>query len=126
MGRLSSLRTAPAGLRNAQASLAALLWGGPCAVNPVAPPIAVLTVRCGPGGDLRHRPLIGLTHAPVLGAELVGRHLIQARPPCWPTRATPLWASLARYARVSPEALGRWQASRDPASRRRPSSHSPS
>lgn len=27
-------------------------------------------------------------------------------------------ASLARYARVSPEALGRWQASRDPASRR--------
>jgi integrase/recombinase XerC/integrase/recombinase XerD len=27
-------------------------------------------------------------------------------------------ASLARYARVSPEALGRWQAGRDPASRR--------
>jgi len=28
-------------------------------------------------------------------------------------------ASLARYARVSPEALGRWQARRDPAARRR-------
>ncbi|MFI0420780.1 tyrosine-type recombinase/integrase [Spongiactinospora sp. 9N601] len=28
-------------------------------------------------------------------------------------------ASLARYARVSPEALGRWQADRDPAARRR-------
>jgi integrase len=28
-------------------------------------------------------------------------------------------ASLARYARVSPEALARWQASRDPAARRR-------
>jgi integrase/recombinase XerC/integrase/recombinase XerD len=28
-------------------------------------------------------------------------------------------ASLARYARVSPEALGKWQAGRDPASRRR-------
>jgi integrase/recombinase XerC/integrase/recombinase XerD len=27
-------------------------------------------------------------------------------------------ASLARYARVSPEALSRWQAGRDPASRR--------
>jgi integrase/recombinase XerC/integrase/recombinase XerD len=27
-------------------------------------------------------------------------------------------ASLARYARVSPEALGRWQAERDPARRR--------
>jgi integrase len=28
-------------------------------------------------------------------------------------------ASLARYARVSPEALARWQARRDPAARRR-------
>jgi len=28
-------------------------------------------------------------------------------------------ASLARYARVSPEALARWQTSRDPATRRR-------
>lgn len=28
-------------------------------------------------------------------------------------------ASLARYARVSPEALGRWQQQRDPATRRR-------
>jgi integrase/recombinase XerC/integrase/recombinase XerD len=31
-------------------------------------------------------------------------------------------AGLARYARVSPEALGRWQARPDPASRRRASS----
>jgi integrase len=43
-----------------------------------------------------------------------------------PTRSTLLSytghtsvASLARYARVSPESLARWQASRDPANRRR-------
>jgi hypothetical protein len=66
----------------------------------------------GPGGpwtlhQLRHS---ALTHAAEGGANTA--------PPCWPTPGTPRSPPWARYARVSPAALARWQERRDPARRR--------